>query len=474
MAKQSMKLSESTISRLFFSALFSALLLSGCAGSVIIPYPTHLSKTRTDLLQGKTENAVTDIQGQQGSQSVELNQAEAGRVQQIAKHYPESILAYQQVLASLEAEKLAAKIRVSDAGNLAKATAINDNVIPYTLKGYEAVLANTYQAMNYLAQGDLQNGLVFIRKANGEQRFQAEQHEKELAKAQAIADEHKWSLDTASLKERMPSLNKAALIRSSVENGFLYYLSSVCYQASGDLNNAIVSIKKAWEVMPNNNFVQQQLLALLLLRDGQNGIPLQTYARQFSLKAPEFPKNAGLLVVIDEEGLIPPLKTIQIPLPLGQSFQMFSLPVPSDEHTWKKPLEFTIQPGPTLRTLLITDVRQLASKALIENYPIILIRQTVRTLAKTLAAAEGRKHSEGLGLLIDAFSLITSQPDLRSWLTLPDKVRIAQSYLSAGHYQVLLNQSKTVIPVELKANGVSLLWVIRMGKTTSVSVIPLS
>lgn len=455
-------------------------LLSGCASSVFISYPSHLQDTRSALRNDQPATALKAVQKQVGGQSVQLDQAELGRVAQITGDTSLSITAYQKAIDQVQAQSLQAKVQVSRGLETTGSLLVNDNTIPYRLQGYEAVILDAYQALNYLQQNNLSAALVMIRQAGEQQTWENAQQQKALAKAQDKANAEGWQFSpTDHAQAFSATLQAAANIKSQFENGFVYYLSALAYQAAGHLNDAVVSTKNALAVAPANPYLRQQLLSLLLLRDGPNTPQLLSYQQNFALPTPTLPANAGEIAVIFEQGLIPPLQSITLPLPLFgiNQIQTYSFPVMDPTVFQPTPLAITLGSQPSANTELLTSLRGLMSRALLDNYPMIFVRETLRLIAKTTATYQAQQQGGNLlGLAVNVYSILTSQPDLRSWLTLPDNIQIAQWYVAPGTYPLVLSNGshQSTVSVTIAPNQIVLVSVIEIGQLFRVTVSPLN
>jgi hypothetical protein len=462
------------------------ILLSGCAGSVFIPYPDHLHDTREALRTAHTQEAVAAIDKQVGGQSIQLDQAEVGRVTQIAKQYQNSVVAYQKAIDQVQTQQLQAKVQVTSMFSNTASIAVNDNVIPYRLQDYEVVMLYTYQVMNYLALGDVQNAMVMMRQANEEQIWVKQQNYEELVAAQKKADDERWHFNPQDHTQQFSSTMQAASsVKSSFENGFLYYLSALLYQSTGDLNNAYVLLQSALGVAPNNPYIQRQVMDVLLQRDGPGSTLLPEYQRNFGLPPPSLPNNAGQLAVIYEQDLVPPIASITIPLPIITSqglsqIQPYSFPIYKANPYQVTPLTVNIAQVGEYPTAVVADVQGMAAKSLTNRYLMIFVRETIRFLSKTIATQaaynSGNQGINLLGLASQIYSLITNNPDQRSWLTLPNNIQVIQHYLAPGTYQVTVNNAghSWSNSVKIESNHTVLLWVIQIGETFRVKSITLT
>ncbi len=102
-----------------------------------------------------------------------------GIAQKAAKQYNESIQTFDKI------EKLLSKFDfeslIADAGSQTGAVFLNDNFLDYEGTEYDAVMVNTYKALNYLALGDKDNARIELNRANERERRAMKKYSAELA-----------------------------------------------------------------------------------------------------------------------------------------------------------------------------------------------------------------------------------------------------------------------------------------------------
>lgn len=479
-----MKLSKWIISRGIKSIalILSVLALSACSHTIFFSYPSQMKSVRQDLRNQQYEAAEKAIQEESNQQDRLLYNAELARVQQIAQQFQASLKAFESVIAKVKQDNLAAKVRVSKFLENTGSLLSNDKAIAYAMPGYAQVFAYQYQALNYFALADNQNALVSIRQAGNQQQFIRQMHEKELAAADKAAREKKVEYKKEKYEEYFAETAKAAgNIKSAFENAFTYYLSSISYESIGDYNNAFVAIKHALGVLPENTVIRQQLIEVLQKRDAHSG-QLSDFQRKFGLKRIEpLPEDKAKLVVLYEQGLVPERDSVDIPLPIPMgdgNWQTQIVAIPSYAPVDKDIPHMHVSSGAGFsggNTLVMVDVGQLAAKALLDEYPIIITRAILRLAAKVAMTAAANKQDAALGLVAQLWSLATSSADKRAWSTLPRTIQAWQSWLPYGKHTISLNTGgrQKKVTVNMSAQTITVLWVIQVGQAFQTKVLSL-
>ena len=479
--------------------IFSVLLvgLSACSTSTLFTsYPDKMGPNLSAIKQGQYQTSIASLSIEQKSNDYELYAAELGRTEQLAFNYAKSSATYLPLISTVEADQLQAKIQGRKVLVNSASLLSNDNLIPYKLAAYEIIYLYQYQALNFIAQGDLQNALVAARKANDLQGFLASQYQQELAAAQDLAQKNNFDQKLidhthAELNARLTAL---ADVKNAFQNAMSYYLSGILFLASGDNNDAAVAFQQAIEIMPQNTYLQTMLLNTMQNQGGSTS-KLQNYQQAFGLKTlPTPPQNKALVTVMYEQNFVAEKVPVTLPiyLPKLQQVQTISFPTYPKTTPAITPLHVSIVDNDSTRMLsdteLMLNTNALAAKDLMQNYPIIFVREALRVMTKagiTAAISKGANNDNDddrgnsgaaiAAIILQAYSIFSDRPDLRSWLTLPQDIQIAQYSISPGTYQVNLSNNNLTLslPLTLAANRYYLIWVTQYGKEMKAQAFPL-
>ncbi|MDF2529261.1 MAG: hypothetical protein K0Q57_141 [Gammaproteobacteria bacterium] len=463
-----------------------SLLLAGCAStSVFSPYPEQMQSVRSNLNPSGYAASIKNLKQKVQSADKDLYGMELGRVQQLAGNYQASIKSYGAVINDVQQQQLAAKIRGSSILSQTGSLMTNDNSLPYQVKGYELIFLLNYQALNYLAVGDVQDAMVSIRQSDQQLQWFVSQHQYDIQQAQAISKQNGWSFDPFSYGPCKPAYDLANQVNDPMQNAFAYYLSGILYEATGDYNDAFISMQNALNVAPNNSYVRSKLLEILVER-GSSQSQINQYLKQFGQsQAPSIPPNSGQVVVIYEQGLVPPMQSSSFPLNFQGISQIFVFPVYQAPSGIPPVLGVSLQKNNSSTLLGQTqeavNVQALAAKTLVDEYPIIFIREALRLATQASVLTAPKNHSQNQSeqlinsLAASLYMSLMAGADLRSWLTLPNTVQVFQAYLQPAQISLILSQGelKQTVPVNIQANKTVLVWVVDAGNHLQVKLLNL-
>lgn len=442
-----------------FFVVLAVSFLTGCGPSV-----NRYLLIEQSLLAGDPKQAATIIEQAEkeyGSKSRLLYGMDRGMTLQLAGQYQHSSAVLEQ--AEEEVERLYTRtIRSETAAFLT-----NDNALPYEGDAYEHVMINVVKALNYAAQGRLQEALVEARRID-----------------------HRLNV----LSDKV---NEASGYRN---DGFARYLSGMLYEAAGDLNNAFIAYRNAyeayeamrgWSRTPSPPSLRSDLLrtseALHLTTE------FEAYRQAFPdvVWAPiSAQQQLAHVVMISYNGRAPRKEDRYLDLPisvdalqlvllnrgLSQSTHQrnraadsvlyglngrvvrVALPqlVPQKTQVPFETMTLTDASGRpvTVRSEAAQNVTALADKSLSDRLPAITVKALARAATKfALAegATRGAQQAAGkdagpwvgllVGLLTKGIAVASEEADKRSWQTLPDEIHVARAWVPPGHYQVSIRPS---------------------------------
>jgi hypothetical protein len=438
-------------------SLFAALafvLLTGCGPSVN-RYLLIEASLRAHDPKG-ADAVVKQAENEYGDKSRVLYGMDRGMTLHLAGDYQQSNDVLEQ--AEEELDRLyTRKIRTE---TLAFMT--NDTALPYEGDPYEQVLINVLKALNYAVLGQWQDALVEARRID-----------------------HRLNL----LSDRAQEKNAYR------DDGFARYLSGILYESSGDVNNAFIAYRKAYETFDatrawSHTPVPSQLREDLLrtaealhftqeLAEYQSVFPVTRWETSQALQ------QLAQVVVISYNGRAPRKEDQFLDLPisldalqlvlLNRGFSQanqhsnrgvdtvlygfnrrvvrVALPrlVPQKTQVPVDTVSLIPDNGTqvTLNTELAHNVTALADKALSERMAVITSKALARAATKFAmaeATTRGAQQAAGrdagpwvgllVGLLTKGLAVASEEADKRSWQTLPDEIHLARVWVPPGRYQV--------------------------------------
>ena len=435
-------------------ALVAFVLLAGC-GPPVNRYLLIEASLRAHDPKG-ADAIVQRAEDEYGEKSRVLYGMDRGMTLHLAGDYQQSNVVLEQ--AEQELDRLyTRKVRTE---TLAFMT--NDTALSYEGDPYEQVLINVLKALNYTVLGQWQDALVEARRID-----------------------HRLNL----LSDRTQEKNAYR------DDGFARYLSGILYESTGDVNNAFIAYRNAYETFEatrawTHTTVPHQLRADLLrtaealhftqeLADYKHVFPDIRWETSQALQ------QLAQVVVISYNGRAPRKEDLFLDLPislnalqlvlLNRGFSQVNqhsnravdtalyglnghvvrvaLPrlIPQKTQAPVDTVSLIPDDGTqvTLNTELVHNVTALADKALSERMAVITSKALARAATKFAAAeatARGAQQLAGkdagpwvgllVGLLTKGLAVASEEADKRSWQTLPDEIHLARVWVPPGRYQV--------------------------------------
>jgi hypothetical protein len=440
------------------------LVLGACAPSVRY---TLVEQSLSAGDAARADAVLERAQSEYGSKSQVQYWMDRGMTLHLAGRYQESNELLQQ--AEDEIERLyTRRIRTE-----VKAFLVNDTELPYEGEPYEQVAVNVLKALNYALLGQWEDALVEARRVDH--------------RLNVLADR---TADKGGYRD----------------DGFARYVTGLLYEATGDLNNAFIAVRRAYEAYGTNQaWVKAPAptslrAALLRLSDALHlSQEHEEYRRQFPetvWRSVSEERGFAHLIVISYNGRAPRKEDQFIDLPLsadalklvlltkgvtatggrdsraaesvlyGLSGQVVrvALPrlVPQKTQVVAQDISLAAAGGTFSATAeLGQNFTTLAEKSLNDRFATLAMKATARAAVKySLAegaghgarAAAGKDSGPLIGLLVSMLAkmvaVASEEADKRSWRTLPDEVRIARLSVPPGEYEVRIqSRSSTGQPV---------------------------
>jgi len=442
---------------LFFTHVCLAHLLlgvlAGCGPSVNRYVLIEESLRAND--PKRADEIVEGAEKDYGSKSRVLYGMDRGMTLQLAGDYQKSNSMLEQ--AEDEVDRLyTRRIRTETAAFLT-----NDNELPYEGDPYEQVLINVIKAINYAELGQWQDALVEARRID-----------------------HRLNVLSDSTSNKNAYRNDA----------FARYLTGILYESTGDLNNAFIAYRTAYETFEATHgwsyvSVPAQLRTdLLRATDAMHlSQELMEYQQLFpgtTWESSEAAQRLAQVVVISYNGRAPRKEDQFLDLPisldalqlvllnrgLSQSSRQnnrvadsvlyglngrvvrVALPrlVPQPTQIKSDLVTLYSDTGAQLsaRTEVVHSVTAIAEKTLSERLPGIAAKALARAAVKyglAEGATRGAQHAAGrdagpwvgllVGLLAHGLAVYSEEADKRSWQTLPDEIHLARLWIQPGRYQ---------------------------------------
>jgi hypothetical protein len=439
--------------RLLFLAL---LLLQGCsASSVFVPYPDQASAWVQPLSAGQPGQGAVKLEPLTTREDGLLYLQELARLQQLDNQLDASRATFADVFAAYEQQDAAATVQASALAAGTASLMTNDNALPYEGYAYERIMAHAYQALNYLGSGDVEGAQVELRRAALEQRVAQQRNEKRIARAEEKASEQ--NVDPGQFESQFAGLNAAAAeVRSAITNAWTFYLSGAVWEATGEYNSALVDYKQALQIQPDSPLLKAAATRAAAKVDGRRN------------------RDRGTVVILHEQGLVPPKREISFPVPTIHGWFAVAFPTyqPQDMRP-PKPVHVRAGDSEAADTEVLAQLNAMAARALKDRVPAMLVRQTLRATAKYQAQKTANDNFGLAGALFtQIYNLVSERADLRSWLSLPAYGMAAEVTLPAGEQSVQLSGpgGGATLTVPVRGGGVTIVRVVTAGSLMHTDV----
>jgi len=428
-------------------------MLEGCT-----PKISHYVLVEESLRTGdvtKADQIVEESEKEYGSKSHVLYRMDRGMTLQLAGRYQESNAVLEQ------AEEEVDRLYTHRLRTEAKAFLINDTELTYEGDAYEQVMINVLKALNYAVMGAWNDAVVEARRID-----------------------HRLNVLSDRVQEK----------DGYRDDSFARYLSGILYEEIGDLNNAFIAYRNAYEgyrrARPWARISTPPMLRSDLLRitDALHlSQEYEEYRREFAdvtWQSISDQQRLAQVVLIGYNGRAPRKEDQFIDLPVsldalklvlltkgavGHSNQdsravesvlyglsgrvvRVALPrlVPQKTQVAYEQVSLSGTSGSfSTRTELAQNLTALAEKSLSDQFAGLAIKAVARAAVKYAMAegvgrgaraAAGKDAGPWVGLLAGALAktlaIASEEADKRSWRTLPDEVQIARLWVAPGDYEL--------------------------------------
>jgi hypothetical protein len=432
------------------------LWATGCA------HPSHRYALVEESLQaGDAQRAVQIIEQSEreyGSESRVLYDMDRGMTLHVAGQYQASNTILDQ--AEDEVERLYTRRVTSET----KAFLTNDSKLPFEGDPYEQTMINVVKALNYAAMGNWTEALVEARRID-----------------------HRLNVLT----------DRTGAKEGYRDDAFARYLSGLLYEISGDLNNAYIAYRKAYElygaVRSWAHTASPPMLRADLLRMTE-ALHLTQEHEEYKREFPEVvwrpyeeTKELGQIVVVTHNGRAPHKEDRMIDVPVsldalnlvllskalgnprresnperraaesvlyGLNGHVVRIAIPALV-AQKTPVAYgtvtlTGQAGSfTTHTELMQNLTAVAERSLSDHLAGISVKAVARAVVKYglaegvgrgARAAAGKDAGPLVGLVVGglakAWAVASEEADKRTWRTLPDEIQIARLWAPPGEYEL--------------------------------------
>lgn len=320
--------------------------------------------------------------------------------------------------------------------DLAVSTTVNPAMTPYRAEPHERIMIHYFKALNYVHLGLTEDALVEVRRLN--------------------------------LKQQELSNQKKGKFNKYSQDPFGLMFMGMIYESAGDVNNAFIAYRNAYEFYDTSRIFKNQmpkhLPHQLNLMADLSGINYQVKEQNNSYQPQG---DGGELVLFFESGLAPIKKEKNIFFTLNKdngsgvyyfmdSNHLIQIPInynfeannpnfkPSDLGFLRLAISYYESRGylnsmaqlkvndQTYQLELGEDVGALAFEIEKENYWKDLGERLLRLALKKIAEIKLSEQNEYAGLALGITNVAIEKSDTRNWQSLPDKIYMSRVPLNKG------------------------------------------
>lgn len=429
------------------------VVLSGCSGSPLRSYDAELKETVVLVKAGSINQALEGLERNNASMFASkdkdgkavaddggkdilyfLEKGELLNLQSKYKDGRDTWLKADEVVRTWEDEYRTNPTKLfGDIGSYL----ISDRVRRYDGQDYEKVALSTRLTLNHIMLGDFDNARVEMKKTVERETLIKSFREKEYDKLKEEGDKNQVKADTKQLGEKgypMAELDTSDVrhLKNGFQNAFAHYLAGYFFDVTGEYSMAEPGYRNALALQPGSKMAAEGLSKTGKRRPG--------------------PNESDVLFVV-ESGFAPSWKSITIPLPIPVSNRFvvtpLSFPLLKSENPGFVPASLQAA-GKTLPVETLVNMDTMARRLLKDQLPGIILRTTVRAIAKSVAQdVAAKKGGTAAGLLVAAASVATEQADERSWRTLPERISVSRAILPYGKQMLEFQTGKGVYRTEI-------------------------
>lgn len=304
-----------------------------------------------------------------------------------------------------QAKNLIAELQaISISENLAAATT-NETLRKYSGSASEQVMVHVILALSYLAERQLDAARTEVLQAD--------------VLMQSLAEGDEWNGQLAAAR----------------------FIGGLVYQLGDEPDNAMISYRKALELLDHHQQAIPAILQQRLLKLSQQ-LGLDNEYAQLSQRFQSEEQNADSaeLTVLYLDGIVSTKQQNRMSIYSPQANQMISIAVPHFPDHYVSPRQLLVEVDQQfLRSQLIESIDARVREDLAADMPKTIALATTRAVAKYQAvrSAQQNQNQQLAAALLNIFTVASEQADTRSWNMLPANIQVTGGPISAdSHFSI--------------------------------------
>jgi len=272
---------------------------------------------------------------------------------------------------------------------------------PYMM---DSLFVSYYQIWDLLAIGDWSNARVVINQSYNRQQNMSVEYKKLIEK-----NKNKIS-ENSQYSEIIDKNTSDWVVFSDIMNPALMYLSGIYFLNDGDFDNAITYLKRANGMVPENTFIKTDL-ELAQKRIKPKHISWQFIETGFAPRLRE--KNDGIF--LPNIGMV-----------------YFSMSEPYLNNNFTQPEHSQLLAN--VDAMFMTEYREYQINEAIRTFTSAASKATLQAALYN----SNNKSASMLGVLSSIYTIASSNPDVRTWATLPKYIYVLRTEKNADNKNNLI------------------------------------
>jgi len=219
-----------------------------------------------------------------------------------------------------------------------------------------------------------------------------------------------------------------------------HYIAGLVYEFGGEFDDAMISYRKAANIMALRDMLPPPALQRSLLDLSQRlGLDeeYEKYREQFAFVVKPHALDTAEIIVIYWDGVVTSKRGNSLSVWVPSLNQAVSLALPYYPPSNYVENPFTLRlAGQHHRTGTIEDIEALSREDLDDESAAIYTITLARMMSKYALVKTTGDQNNSLGLLINIATILTESADIRSWNMLPSSIQFARFWLPAGEYSL--------------------------------------
>jgi uncharacterized protein len=219
-----------------------------------------------------------------------------------------------------------------------------------------------------------------------------------------------------------------------------HYIAGLIYELGGEYDNAMISYRKAANIMALRHMEPPTSLKSSLLDLSQRlGLDDENekYREQFNLAVDPPAADSAEIIVIYWDGVVTGKRgeTLSVWSPSLNQAVSLALPYYPPSNYIRKSFDLSLA-GQHHRTETVEDIETLSREDLDDEAGAIYAMTLARMVSKYALVKSAGQQNSNLGLLLNIAAMLSETADIRSWNLLPSSIQFARFWLPAGEYSL--------------------------------------